>query len=125
MTRSKETTEEAERLRIFRKAEKMGQDEFGKKVGLNHSVISRYENNRLNIPIDFVKKLHEEFNMSFEWFYTGKGNRKYTSEKSTLIKDVKTLETNHKLLTAQVASLKAELLKLHREFYLLKNTMLK
>lgn len=120
MIESKETTEEAERLKVFRKAEKLGQEEFAKKLGLGHSVISRYENNRLNIPIDFIKKLHEVFNMSFEWFYTGNGNRKYTPEKANLIKDIKTLETNQQILTAQIASLKAELLKLHRDFHAFK-----
>lgn len=123
MAELKETTEEAERLKVFRKAEKMGQEEFGEQLGLHHSVISRYENNRLNIPIDFVKKLHEVFNMSFEWFYTGKGNRKFTPEKGTLIKDIKTLETNHKILTEQVSALKSELLKLHREFHTFKAEM--
>lgn len=123
MAELKETTEEAERLKVFRKAEKMGQKEFGKQLGLDHSVISRYENNRLNIPIDFVKKLHEVFNMSFEWFYTGKGNRKFSPEKGTLIKDIKTLETNHNILTEQVSSLKSELLKLHREFHAFKAEM--
>ncbi|WP_316841322.1 helix-turn-helix transcriptional regulator [Pedobacter gandavensis] len=120
MAEIKETTEEAERLKVFRKAEKMGQEEFGKRLGLDHSVISRYENNRLNIPIDFVKKLHEVFNISFEWFYTGKGNRKHTPEKASLIKDIKTLETNQQILTQQVEALKTELLKLHRDFHAFK-----
>lgn len=113
-------TEEAQRLKVFRKAEKLGQEEFGKKTGVDHSIVSRYENGRLNISIEYVKTLHEVFNMSFTWFYTGKGSRKHIEEKATLVTDMKTFMTNQQLMIEQINSLKTELLKLHREFHAFK-----
>lgn len=113
-------TEEAQRLKVFRKAEKMGQEEFGKLTGVDHSIVSRYENGRLNIPIDYVKKLHEVFDMSTTWFYSGKGSRKHVEEKANLVTDMKTLITNQKMMAEQISALKAELMKLHREFHAFK-----
>ena len=113
-------TEEAQRLKVFRKAEKLGQAEFGKQTGVDHSIVSRYENGRLNISIEYVKTLHEVFGMSFTWFYTGKGSRKHIEEKATLVTDMKTFMTNQQMMVEQINSLKAELLKLHREFHAFK-----
>lgn len=113
-------TEEAQRLKVFREAEGLNQTDFAAKLGTVHSIISRYERGRLNIPIDFVKEMHRAFNLSFTWFFTGKGNRKHIDEKANLITDVKTLATNQEILQAQYDGLKHELLKLHREFHAFK-----
>lgn len=117
------TTEEAERLKVFRKAEGLSQETFAAKLGTVHSIISRYECGRLNIPIDFIKEMHRVYNLSLTWFFTGKGNRKHIEEKSNLVTDVKTIATNQDILQAQIEGMKHELLKLHRDFHAFKNNV--
>lgn len=121
MKSTREIRDEAKQLKVFRKSENMSQDEFGAKTGVDGTTVSKYENGRLIIPIDYVRTLHEKLNMSFQWFFTGKGSKKHTADKANLVTDMKTLMTNQELLYNQVESLKADLVKLHRDFHDLKN----
>jgi transcriptional regulator with XRE-family HTH domain len=118
--KKEELTIEARRLKEFRKKEGYSQEAFAEAMGVTHPSISRYENNRLNIPVEFVRELHEKLNMSTHWFYTGKGDHKHVAGKSNLVTDLKSLITSHNILQDQVGLLKFELYKLHNDFHAFK-----
>jgi transcriptional regulator with XRE-family HTH domain len=120
--KKEELTAEARRLKEFRKKEGFSQEAFADAMGVSHPLISRYENNRLNIPVEFVRELHDKLNMSTHWFFTGKGDHKYVAGKTNLVTDLKSLITSHNLLEDQVNSLKLELFKLHNDFHAFKHT---
>ena len=109
---------EAERLRVFRKAENLTMEELANILGKkNHTTVQRYESGKYNIPISVVKSLHEKLKMSYEWFYHGKGSRLYIEEKSNLVRDIKTQETSQKILENRVESLERTVKRLVRDFY--------
>lgn len=117
----REINDYANRLRIFRKSEGYGTVDFAEKLSVDRTVLSRYETGHLQMPLKFIRELHDVYNLSFHWFFTGKGSKKHVSEKPNLLTDISELMTNQELLYNQVESLKYELLKLHREFHATKN----
>ncbi|KEQ31248.1 hypothetical protein N180_03095 [Pedobacter antarcticus 4BY] len=130
LRQEKLTTDETKRFKILRETEGLTQTKFAEMLELTQPTIQRYESGAYIIPIDVIKKAHEVFNMSFEWFFFGKGDRKVkaSAEKGTqlggFIKDMKTLSTNQQLLENQVSTLKNELYKLLDEFNKIKSKTL-
>lgn len=109
---------EAERFRVFRKAEGLSLEELAEILGKkNHSTISKYESGTYNIPIGVVKTMHMKLQMSYEWFFHGKGNRKYTAEKTNLVTDIKSYENAQALISNRVDAIERTLNKLVRDFY--------
>lgn len=112
--------EEINRLKLFRKSEGHNQDSFAKALGISRLKIQRYEAGTYLIPLDLIRKMHDVFQMSYEWFFHGTGHKKSVEVKSGLIKDIKTLESNQHLLEDQVSLLKKQLFKVFEEIQELK-----
>lgn len=53
-----------EKIRQQRKQKKMSQEELAKKIGVKHSVISKYENNQIIPKFDTLKNLADALNIS-------------------------------------------------------------
>jgi transcriptional regulator with XRE-family HTH domain len=117
---NKPVTEEARRFKEFRKAENLTQKQLGEILSKEQATIQRYEKGTFAIPIEVVKALHENYQMSLDWFFLGKGSRLYVPQKGSLVTDMKTFETNQSILTTQLAGLKQEFNKLFKDFYALK-----
>lgn len=112
--------EEINRLKLFRKGEGHNQDSFAKALGISRLKIQRYEAGTYLIPLELIRKMHDVFHMSYEWFFHGTGHKKSVEVKSGLIKDIKTLESNQHLLEDQVSLLKKQLFKVFEEIQELK-----
>ncbi len=108
---------EAKRFKEFRLAENLTQTEIGEILSRVQTHIYKFEEGTRRIQLNDVKLLHTKLGMSYEWFYHGKGHRKYKPEKSTLIKDVTTLQTSINVLESKVEQQDAALKKLYRDFY--------
>lgn len=62
------------RLKQIRLSQKLSQEEFGKKIGIeSRAHISALENGNRNITERIIKDICREFNISEEWLRTGKG----------------------------------------------------
>lgn len=109
-------TLEAERLRVFRKANNLSQIEFGEIINVTQPQVNKYETNRNMIPIEVAKLLHTKLQMNYEWFYHGKGSMKLVPKKTTL---ADTLEVSSELarVKEEVYSLKETVKKLVRDVY--------
>lgn len=62
-----------ERLYELRKILNLNQDEFGAKIGLSKTAISKMEKGTNNFTEQTIKSICREFNVNREWFETGKG----------------------------------------------------
>lgn len=109
--------EEAKRLKEFRLAEGLTQKELGEILNRHASHVNKFEDGTRRIQIEDVKQLHLKLEMSYEWFYHGKGHRKYKPEKSTLIKDIKTLETSLNIAESKIEQLDRIVQKLVADVY--------
>ncbi|MCX2484511.1 helix-turn-helix domain-containing protein [Pedobacter sp. MR2016-24] len=115
-------SDEIKRLRLFRKGEGHSQETFASALGISRLKIQRYEAGTYMIPLELIRKMHEVFHMSYEWFFHGTGHKKSVELKSGLIKDIKTLESNQHLLEGQVSLLKKQLFKVFEEIQHLKSS---
>ena len=62
-----------ERLTELRKTLDLSMEEFGKKVGVTRSTISRLEAGSNNFTEQMIKSICREFNVDYIWFTTGEG----------------------------------------------------
>ena len=62
-----------ERLKLLRLALKLNQEEFGKKVGVSNTAISKLEKSERNVTDQMIISICREFNVNEEWFRTGEG----------------------------------------------------
>lgn len=116
-------SDEAKRFKVFRQAEGLSQQEMADVLGVKQPTIQRYESGVLYIPDRITKKMHHRLNMSYEWYFEGKGARKNptTSKKSDLLTDVKQLSTELSLVKSELASIKKTLHKVYNDFYATKH----
>lgn len=114
-------SDEIKRLRLFRKGEGHNQDSFARALGMSRLKIQRYEAGTYVIPLELIRKMHEVFHMSYEWFFHGTGHKKSVEVKSALVKDIKTLESNQHLMEGQLSLLKKQLFKVLEEIQYLKS----
>lgn len=62
-----------ERLREIRKALSMSQSDFGFKLGVSNTAISKLEKNERNLTEQMAKSICREFKVDHRWLTTGKG----------------------------------------------------
>lgn len=65
---------EGERIKQIRKENQMTLDQFGKKVGVAKTTISRIENGINNVTEQMRKSICREFNIDPIWLTTGEGD---------------------------------------------------
>lgn len=62
-----------ERIKELRKTLKISQEEFGDRIGITGSGVSRIESGSNNIAERTVKAICKEFNVDYMWLTTGSG----------------------------------------------------
>lgn len=62
-----------ERLRKIRKTLNLSMEDFGKKIGVTRSTISRLEAGSNNFTEQMIKSICREFNVDYIWLTTGEG----------------------------------------------------
>lgn len=68
-----------ERLREVRKSLNMSMEEFGGRLGVTRSAISRLEAGRSNLTEQMIKSICREFNVSYIWLKDGVGEGPFES----------------------------------------------
>lgn len=58
----------SKKMKDLREFHKLSQQEFGERIGVSGQNIYRYENNIVNLPIDVMFAIMENFNLSLEYF---------------------------------------------------------
>ena len=61
------------RVYAIRKALKLSQDEFGKRIGVTRSAVSNYESGGRSITDQVALAICREYNVNEEWLRTGEG----------------------------------------------------
>lgn len=64
----------SERLKILRKELKMNQEEFGRRLGVSNTAISKLEKGERNITEQMVLSICREFRVNYFWLTEGKGD---------------------------------------------------
>lgn len=62
-----------QRLKTIRKSNNMNQEEFGKKLGVTKTAISKMELGTYNITDSMIKLVCREFTINEDWLRTGQG----------------------------------------------------
>ena len=73
-----------ERIKAARKALKLSQEEFGRRIGLSKFAISNYENGKQPITERSFSDICREFNICEEWLRTGAGEMFLYTEESAI-----------------------------------------
>lgn len=61
------------RLKSVRKSLNLNQEKFSKKLNIKREMLSRYENDKNQIPNQIVQNIHKKFNVNISWLLTGEG----------------------------------------------------
>ena len=64
----------SERLRQLRKDLGMSQEEFGRRIGVSNTAISKLEKNERNLTEQTAKSICREFCVNYFWLTEGKGD---------------------------------------------------
>lgn len=64
----------SERLKNLRKELKMNQEEFGRRLGVSNTAISKLEKGERNITEHMVLSICREFRVNYFWLTEGKGD---------------------------------------------------
>lgn len=64
----------SERLKNLRKELKMNQEEFGRRLGVSNTAISKLEKGERNITEQMVLSICREFRVNYFWLTEGKGD---------------------------------------------------
>lgn len=62
------------RLKDIRKAEKLSQDDFGQRIGVTGTALSRWESGDRKIPDSAILNICREFGVNETWLRTGYGD---------------------------------------------------
>ncbi len=113
------------RLKEFRKAEKMTQVQFVDFINshlppdhgkLTQGNLVNMEKGQRPIPNDYVRILHDQKMLNYDWWYNSEGSRllktKDRIQQSTEISEIK---RSYELMESKLASLEHEVKKLHAE----------
>lgn len=94
-----------ERLGILRKELHLSQEEFGARIGLSKSAISKLEKGNNSLTEQTIIAIYREFNVNEEWLRTGKGEMFIKLDRNAQITDWvgkcltdESLETQRRLL---------------------------
>ncbi|GAB6170043.1 hypothetical protein JCM1393_25030 [Clostridium carnis] len=72
------------RIKELRKALKLSQEEFGKKLGVTGPGISKIESGHRNCTEQMIKLICREFRVDYIWLTTGEGEMFNSSNDNTL-----------------------------------------
>lgn len=64
---------QGDRVKAVRTAEKMTMEQFGEKLGVQKSAVSKIEKGKVNITEQMFKSICHEFNVNEDWLRTGAG----------------------------------------------------
>ena len=64
----------SERLRQLRKDLGMSQEEFGRRIGVSNTAMSKLEKNERNLTEHTAKSICREFRVNYFWLTEGKGD---------------------------------------------------
>lgn len=62
-----------DRLKEIRKNLNLNQEDFGKRLGVGKTAISKLEKGENNLTDSMIKLISKEFNVDYIWLTTGKG----------------------------------------------------
>ncbi|MDQ7947674.1 MAG: helix-turn-helix transcriptional regulator [Pedobacter sp.] len=110
-------TEEAIRLKAFRKFMKLSQVELAELLGVHQTMVYKYENSLGIIPIEVAKVLHDKFDMSYDWFYSNKGAMQEKLKPTSLVKDTNRLQGEIERMKAEIDGLKSQMKTIVRAVY--------
>lgn len=63
-----------ERLKEIRKMKQLTQDEFGKKIGISNTAVSKIERGENNLSEQNIISICREFDVNEQWLRTGEGD---------------------------------------------------
>lgn len=64
------------RIKIIRTSEKLNMEQFGNRLGVTRSAISRIEKGERNLTEQMILSICREFNINENWLRTGEGKMK-------------------------------------------------
>lgn len=64
---------QGDRVKAVRTKENMTMEQFGEKLGVQKSAVSKIEKGKVNITEQMFKSICHEFNVNKEWLRTGEG----------------------------------------------------
>lgn len=64
---------QGDRVKAVRTKENMTMEQFGEKLGVQKSAVSKIEKGKVNITEQMFKSICREFNVNEEWLRTGEG----------------------------------------------------
>lgn len=71
--RGGEQMTQGDRVKAVRTKENMTMEQFGEKLGVQKSAVSKIEKGKVNITEQMFKSICHEFNVNEEWLRTGEG----------------------------------------------------
>ena len=74
----------SDRLRELRRCFKMSQEEFGKRIGVSNTAISKMEKNEPNLTEQTIKSICREFHVNYSWLTEGIGDTFYGTPTSVV-----------------------------------------
>lgn len=83
----KEVTKLNNRIKSIRKALGLSQKDFGKKIGISDTAVSKLENGERNPSEQTLKSICREFNVDYFWLTEGKGEM-FTAIPETIVDEL-------------------------------------
>lgn len=117
MARTYVITDEARRIRLIRKENKLTQKDLGELLSKTQGTIQKYESGELFIPTEVYKVIHEKFKYTYEYLINGKAPKKTTPKEESLIKNVNELTQKIDLLNEKFNELNKKMNKIYRDYY--------
>lgn len=74
-----------DRIKILRESEKLNMEQFGNRLGVTRSAISRIEKGERNLTEQMILSICREFYVSEEWLRTGNGEMYKIAEDQTAL----------------------------------------
>ncbi|WFR55395.1 helix-turn-helix domain-containing protein [Anaerocolumna sp. AGMB13025] len=83
-----------DRLKEIRKNLNLNQEDFGKRLGVGKTAISKLEKGENNLTDSMIKLISKEFNVDYIWLTTGKGEM-------FIEPDIDAMETIDRIMTGE------------------------
>lgn len=112
-----EVTDEAKRLRAFIDILDIPKMQFAQEMDITPPMVTKYLDGTVKIPVELVKKMNTKYNLSFTWFFTGKGTKRAGIEEKKLIHDFGFILQSISSMEAQIEAQNRKIEKLTRDLY--------
>lgn len=100
-----------ERIKLLRKEENLNQEDFGKRLGVTKTAISKMELGTYNVTDTMIKLICSEFNVNEIWLRTGEGEiRNYTNASDIAVDHFDSLMENASVQKKAVLSALVEMM---------------